>query len=102
MVTMCRKIDPVRRINIPIDFFNELRLYVGQAMELTIEYGDICFKPFDEKDIKKRSFVGIVRYIDSFHRVPIPSDYLSVVGFETGMICKMSIERNKIIISNED
>ena len=80
-----RRLDRLHRIAIPKQFYDKLELYVGQPMEITVEYGNICMKPFDYTDINSKPYVGIVRRIDEVHRVTIPAEYLNVTQFLTGI-----------------
>lgn len=94
-----QKIDSFRRFVIPKIYFDELHLYVGQTMEITIEHGNICMKPFYMESIKSRPFIGMVRRIDHLHRIVIPAEYMNVVGFLTMKKYDITKENEKIIIS---
>lgn len=83
---MQRKMNNARRVVIPSEFFNELGLSQNQEMEITIEYGELCIKKFQPEDMQSKQFIGIVRCIDSFHRITIPAEYFQLLGIEPGEI----------------
>lgn len=91
-----RKNDSLWRIYIPKKIINELKLSQNQEMEITLEYGEICLKKFQQEDIRKRKFVGIVRSIDSYYRINIPREYMKLMGLKPGNKVTFKIEEETI------
>lgn len=94
-----RRIDNVGRVCIPSQFINELRLFQNQQVEITVEYGEVCIKKFQRKDLETRQFVGIVRNLDSLHRISIPTEYIKLMGLEPGKEITLKIEKGAIKIN---
>lgn len=93
-----RKIDKLGRLYIPGEFQQKYEVQPGRAMELTIEYGKICIKPFNWEDIKERPSIGIVRYVDNIGRICIPREFLSILEFSRNTQYLVEYEDEKIII----
>ena len=95
---LTRKMDKLRRIVIPNDVYMRLKLKEYQNMEMTIEYGCICIRVHNEKDIEKRPYVGIVRGLDQLHRIVIPKEYLKVLNLKENTRFVMELEGKTIRI----
>lgn len=82
-----RFIDGLGRIKIPIKVTRKLNYMPktstnAQKLEITLEYGKICLRKFEEKDIEKRSNVGIVRSVDDCSRVVIPPEFRTILNID--------------------
>lgn len=92
-----RKIDSMRRIAIPSAVFRELGFTMWQEVEIKIEYGTICIRKFDRKNIQERECIGIVRnFLDEVHHVVIPVEYLKVLGIEKNTMVSLTVENDTI------
>ena len=96
-----RKIDKFGRILIPNCIFRKLNFSELQYVEITIEYGKLCIKDYENSALEQRPYVGIVRSIDTVHRVTIPREYLKILEMDLKTYCELSVEGEKIIISNK-
>lgn len=96
---MQRKIDHLRRILIPINLFKELEFSERQKVELSIEYGELFIRKFQEENWQTRPFVGLVRSIDALHRVVIPAEYLQLLEITPGDIVNLELKESSIKIS---
>lgn len=74
------KIDFLRRLFIPNQMQKKLNCSPGQELELSIQYGKIHIKKFQKSNWQASPFTGIVRTLDSQHRVCIPVEYLRLFG----------------------
>lgn len=93
-----RKIDSLRRIVIPADFFKELNFSKYQIVEISMRYGKICISKFQKKNFAKKPFIGIIRKLDSVNRVVIPPEYLELLELHPCDTIDLELESNSIII----
>lgn len=85
------RINHLRRILLPFKYRTDLNIGEGTLMEISIEYGKLHIKPFENSgDICSRPHIGMVRYVDSVGRVVIPAEYVYVLGWK--IPCKASVE----------
>ena len=96
-----RKLDSIGRIIIPINIFRNLNFSKWQDVEITIEYGKICIKSYEDKDVEKRPYVGVVRCIDHLRRVTIPREYLKTLNMDIKTYYEVSEEGEKVVISKK-
>lgn len=91
-----RKFDNLRRLYIPIQFFNELGLSQNQEMEITMEYGEVCIKKFQREDIQNKQFIGHIRKLDELHRIVIPIEYVQLLQLKPGNKITLNMEKGAI------
>ena len=96
-----RKIDCLRRVTIPKKLRRELKFVERQQLDITIQYGKIYIKKFEEGDLEKRPYVGIVRNIDNLARVTIPVEYLRLLWIRPGDTINIELEGEVIKISKK-
>lgn len=69
-------------------------------MELSIEYGELFIRKFQEENWQTKPFVGVVRSIDTLHKVVIPVEYLRLLkNLAPGDILNLDLKENSIKIS---
>lgn len=95
-----RKIDSLRRVAIPSIFVKKLGFTMWQEVEITIEYGEICIRKFEKKNIQERPFVGIVRSLDEVNHVVIPAEYLKVLEIKKDTMVFVTLENGTIRLLN--
>ena len=98
---LIRKINEVGAIVIPNQWFKMLKFQKIQAVKMTIEYGKVCIKKYEHKDISKIPYVGIVRYLTTNNKCTIPMEYVELCGLEKGKV-QLVLNGNKIEISKID
>lgn len=86
------KIDSLRRVKIPTHLLKELNFSKRQAVEVSIQYGKICIRKFENQNLQTKPFVGIVRNLDHEGRVVIPSEYLKLLKFNLGDVVNLELE----------
>ncbi len=96
-----RKMDYLRRVAIPKEFSRKLKFVERQQLDITIQYGKIHIKKFEEGDLEKRPYVGIVRNIDNLTRVTIPVEYLRLLCIRPGDTVNIELEGEVIKISKK-
>lgn len=97
-----RKIESSGKIYIPIKFFRSLNFSKNQEVEIIMEYGAICIKKFSRKNLRYKSYVGIVRRLDNKQRVSIPWEYLRLMHLKEGDTFDTMYDGGKIIIFKEE
>ena len=97
-----QKIYSKGRLTIPKEFREELKIGKWEKMELTIEYGRICIKPYSCSDITQLPYVGIVRMMTEQNRIIIPKEYLEVCGIEENEAVLLSLSGEKIEVIPRD
>ena len=95
---MKRKIDELGRFCIPAKYRNEMEISEGQSVEITVEYGSICIKPFNAESLEERPFVGIVRDIDKMGRVSLPREYRDILRYSKRRLYECEFKNGKLII----
>lgn len=98
MLICNRRFDTLNRVAIPKEFAEKLKIEKDVPVEITLEYGDICIRKFDERDFEKRSYVGIVRDADNLNRVAIPAEYVAMLKLQPSSIMKISLEGDVVKI----
>jgi len=93
-----RKIDKLGRVKIPIKFSKRMGLEKFQQVEVTIEYGLICIRKFDEINLKDRPYIGIVRCLDELERFCIPNEYFEVLKIPKDIRVQFVLDGDKVII----
>lgn len=97
-MTMKTKLNSLRRIRIPLKIFNKLDFSDGQAVEISIQYGEICVVKFQKEDLHTRPFIGIVRYLDSSLRFGLPTEYLDLLDLHLGDMVYLEVVNDVIKI----
>lgn len=92
-------IDELGRLLIPVKIRRELQFEAYQEVEITIEYGKICIKKYEQQDIKKVPYLGMIRALDKQDRLVIPRDYMRVCKIERYREVEISLVGEKIEIS---
>lgn len=91
-MTMRVKINSLRRVKIPTYLLKELNFSKRQEVEISLQYGKICIRKFENQDLQTRPFVEIVRNLDPEGRVVIPSEYLNLLEFNLGDVVNLELE----------
>ncbi len=87
-----RRIDELGRVSIPPKAWNKKAKGIVRY-EMTIEYGEIYVREYDEGDISKKPYVGIVRKAEMWcHRISIPVEYTEILGIERGEHVLLTLE----------
>lgn len=98
---MKQKIDKLMRFHIPSKVTKGLNIVVGDELELTIEYGNICIKRFESSNIKKRAYIGTVRKLNKVNRIQIPIEFLRILEIELEDTFEIVVEKGKIKLVRE-
>ena len=93
-----KKIDSFRRVKIPTCFFKEQNFSERQPLEISIQFGEICIEKFQKETVQTKPFTGIVRNLDSVHRIVIPSEYLDILDLKPGTNVNLEVTGNLIKI----
>lgn len=97
---MFRKVDTLGRLHIPKKISTRLGLVECDSVEITIEYGKICIKKFQENiDINAMPYIGIVRNVSLVNRVVIPKDYLYTLKITPNTDLDLVLDGNVLRIS---
>ncbi len=99
---MQRKIDQLRRVVIPSKFFKELAFCEKQEIEIFMKHDELFIRKFQRENWQTQSFVGIVRSIDSAHRIVIPSEYLRLLEIIPRDIVFLKLENGCIKIKTKE
>lgn len=75
-------LDVCRRLCLPREVCKKYSIEEKSQMEISIEYGNICLKKFDDKDIENRPYVSMVRSLDVLNRITIPVEYCKVLNIK--------------------
>lgn len=76
------KVDSLGRVIIPSMYRHAHNLTPGDSVEIFIEYGSICIKPFEPENLNLHRCIAIVRRIDNLNRICIPTEYFTTLGWK--------------------
>lgn len=91
-----RRLNPLNRITIPIEWCEKLQFQRFQEVEVIVEYGKISIKKYNNQDISNLPYFGVTRIIDINNRLTIPKGYVRICNLVENLILELKDDKIQI------
>lgn len=95
-----RKYDRLNRIAIPKDWCKKLQFQYLQEVEAIMEYGKISIKKYENQDVTKLPYFGVLRSVVD-GRFTIPAEYATICDLTRNSNIILELHEDKIQIYKE-
>lgn len=91
-----RRYDSLNRVTIPKDWCMKLQYQQSQEVEIIMEYGKISIKKYDNQDVSKLPYFGVLRIVTTNGRLTIPAEYIKLCGITNKVILERHEDKIQI------
>lgn len=91
-----RRYDSLNRVTIPSEWCKKLNFQFSQEVEVIMEYGKISIKKYNNQDVSKLPYFGVLRTVTTNGRLTIPAEYISLCGITNKLILDLYEDKVQI------